>query len=83
MYSILFFSYRRKTDEVFDRVIQNTLTVKISSVKKLHRLKVTKFFKDFVTFQRRNFLIAFSDREQNKFYLYFILFVFDLKIKLI
>ena len=64
-----FFSYRRKTDEVFGRLIQNTLTVKISSVKKFHQLKVTKYFKDFVTFQRQNFLTAFSDREQKNSYL--------------
>ena len=38
----------------------------ISSAKKFRRLKVTKFFKDFVTFRRRNFLPAFSDREENK-----------------
>ena len=49
-------------------------------VKRFRRLKVTKLFKDFVTFHRQNFLTAFSDREENNFYLYFILFVFDFKI---
>ena len=55
---------------------------------KLNRLLISSvksddFFKDFVTFHRRNILAVFSDSEENNFYLYFILFVFDFNIKLI
>ena len=55
---------------------------------KLNRLLISSvksddFFKDFVTFHRQNILTVFSDSEENNFYLYFILFVFDFNIKLI
>ena len=61
-----------------------TLSVKISSVINFvgQKISLVKSEENFFTFHRRNFLTAFSDREENKFFFDF-LFVFDFKIKLI
>ena len=76
-------TYSNITEIELDAIVRTSLLVKISSVKKIRRLNVTKFFYDFVTFHRRNFLTSFSDREENNFYICFISFVFGFNIKLI
>ena len=54
----------------------------ILSVKEFCRLKMMKFFKDFVTFHQQKFLTTFPDGEENIFFFQFFICI-DFKIKLI
>ena len=54
-----------------------TLSVKISSVINFvgQKISLVKSEENFFTFHRRNFLTAFSDREENNFFSIFYLYL--------
>ena len=65
-----------------ENAIFNLLLEKLGAIA-INKEQLTERLNYIVVFHRPDLLTAFSDREENNFYLYFILFVFDFKIKLI